>query len=165
MAQDSDFDSVIRRSWKHLVEQVLPAEADARGWPVATSPGFERVLLDHVLEAPWEEMAAGPGPGAVGVFDLVLAIEIGQRVLDGEIDLSALNRQSLARRAARASDLEIATMIAEEDAEHGEIGTAEAERLAAEAGVSAAELVARIRARGMAERAVRRSIAPGHDGE
>lgn len=163
MAQDSDFETVIRRGWRHLTETVLPAEAPRRNWPVATPAGFQRVLLDHVMEAPWEEMVPGPGGDAIGIFELVLASEIAQRVLDGEIDLSALNRQSLARRAARASDLEIAAMVAEEDAEHGEIGSAEAERLAAEAGVSAADLVARIRARGMAERAARRRIAPERD--
>jgi hypothetical protein len=105
-----------------------------------------------VLDAPWEEVVEPPSPRNAPVLDLVLAIEIAERAIAGEVDLGSLNRRSLARRAERASEAEIAAMIAE----HGIIDGAEAEALATEAGLSAADLVARIRESGMAARAVRR---------
>ena len=43
-----------------------------------TPEEFERLLLDHLLDAP----AKGPRP-APCLFDLVLAVELGERMLTG----------------------------------------------------------------------------------
>jgi hypothetical protein len=134
MAEDSDFETCVRRTWRRLVQETMPAQASQRGWPVATPDGFVRVLLDHVYDGPWERHAGGEE--AVGPFELVLAIEAGERALAGAVDLSEINRRSLAARAAPLGDEEVAALLAEDGAHPDE--------LAAAAGLSAADLVARI---------------------
>jgi hypothetical protein len=100
MAEDSHFEAAARRCWWHLLETRLPEAAVARRWPVTTPAGFERVLLDHVLEAPWEAVIPSPSPRNAPLLDLVLAIEMAERALAGDVDLAALDRCSLQRRAA-----------------------------------------------------------------
>lgn len=134
MSENSDFENCVRRTWRRLVLETLPAEAAGRRWPVATPDGFVRVLLDHVCDGPWErhvDAAAG-----VNTIELVLAIEAAERVLSGAADLSEMNRRSLAARATPPSDEEVAGLLVEDGAHPDE--------LAAAAGLSAADLVARI---------------------
>jgi hypothetical protein len=134
MAEDSDFETCVRRTWQRLVGETLPVQAARRHWPVATPDGFVRVLLDHVYDGPWE-LHAGDEKG-VGTIELVLAIEAGERALAGTADLSEMNRRSLAARAAPLGDEEVAALLMEDGAQPDE--------LAAAAGLSAADLVARI---------------------
>jgi hypothetical protein len=101
LEDDGSFEASARRAWAQLVGAALPAAAEGRGWPVRTPAGFERILLDHALCAPWETTTAGRGVEAVPLLELILALEMGERVLDGDADVSELNRRSLALRAAR----------------------------------------------------------------
>jgi hypothetical protein len=136
MADDSNFEHCVQRTWRRLVLEVLPAAAAGRRWPVSTPDGFVRVLLDHVFEGPWERHVGRPDLQAVGAIELVLAIEAGERVLSGKADLSEMNRRSLAARAAPLSDEDVADLLVEDGSEP--------DALAVEAGLSAADLVARI---------------------
>ena len=75
MAGDvTDFEATVRRAFARLTGEDLPRAAAARGWPVRTPEEFERLLVDHV------GTADGRG-GASCLFDLVLAVELGERLL------------------------------------------------------------------------------------
>lgn len=97
----TDLAGTARRAWAELVGEVLPAAARSRGWPVTTPSGFERVLLDHVLGAPWETVIGRPSARTAGALDLIFALEMGERVREGSACLSEMNRRSLALRAPR----------------------------------------------------------------
>jgi hypothetical protein len=71
-----DFEATVRRAFARLVGDELPRAAAARGWPVRTADEFERLLLDHVQDG-------APGDGGC-LFDLVLAVELGERLLTGK---------------------------------------------------------------------------------
>jgi hypothetical protein len=73
-----DFEATIRRAFARLTREDLPRAAAMRAWPVRTPEDFERLLLDHLQDAP----AAGPRP-APCLFDLMLAVELGERMLAG----------------------------------------------------------------------------------
>jgi hypothetical protein len=141
MAEDGDFEAVVRRSWAALLEWRLPEAAAERGWPVAGPDGFRRALLDHVCDGPWERACAGAAVGAVPILDLVLAVELAERAIAGEVDLAALDRRSREWRAV------VGLCAAVPD-------PAKAEALAREAGIDAADLVAGLRA--LAERVAAR---------
>ncbi len=96
------FEATLRGAFATLVNQRLPAAARGRGWPVAAPDGFERVLLDHALGAPWETALPCPSIATATPFDLMVAIEMGERLIDGAACIVRLNRRSLAMRAARA---------------------------------------------------------------
>lgn len=102
MPDTSSFDGIVRRAWTAMLHETLPAAAPGRGWPVGSATGFERLLLDHVLAAPWESVIASPSSETADPLDLVLAIEMGERLVEGLASISELNRRSLAMRAARA---------------------------------------------------------------
>jgi hypothetical protein len=73
------FEATVRRAYARLTREELPKAAEARGWPIRTSDDFERLLLDHLHDAPGEPR---PEPCLV---DLVLAIELGERLLAGNL--------------------------------------------------------------------------------
>jgi hypothetical protein len=90
----------LRARWRDLVERRLPAAARGRrDWPVRLDHCFARVLLDNACGRPWRESVAAPAwrnaPGPV----LTEASRLGEAVLRGEADLTALNRRSLALRS------------------------------------------------------------------
>jgi len=91
-------DETLHRAWKALTGTILPQTARARGWPVVTAQGFERLLLDHVLDAPWDAVIVPPDARQVDAIDLMLALETGQRLADGRASLAALERRSRALR-------------------------------------------------------------------
>lgn len=73
-----DFEATVRRAFVRLTSEDLPRAAAARGWPVRTSEEFERLLLDHLHER--SGMQRG---GAPCLFDMVLAVELGERLMAG----------------------------------------------------------------------------------
>lgn len=105
MTQGSDSplsETIVRKAWQQLIAQDLPRAATARGWSLTAPAEFERVLLDQVHPAPSNT------PRRPCVVDLVLAIELGQRALRGQVCLDAMDRRSRAMRSRpgpRVSDL------------------------------------------------------------
>ena len=76
----------MRRAFARLTPQDLPRAAAARGWPVRTPEEFERLLLEHL----------GDGAGAGGppcLVDLVLAVELGEGLLAGDLCCPTMNRR------------------------------------------------------------------------
>jgi hypothetical protein len=100
----SDFDATVRRAWRQLVAVDLPRAAAGRGWPVTTPAGFERILLDHVVCAPFETVFGRGGADAAPLLDLILAVETGAQLIEGTASPSELNRRSLALRASRTGE-------------------------------------------------------------
>lgn len=80
------FEAAVRRAFARLTEHDLPAAAAARDWPVRTAEAFRRLLLDHLEGAPRPD-------GAPCVVDLVLAVELGQRMLAGDLCCVTMTRQ------------------------------------------------------------------------
>ncbi len=98
---DCSFEAAVRRAFVDLVYDALPAAACRRGWPVTTPKGFERLLLDHALGAPFEtRLRAGPTAAMTGLLDLLLAVETGGRILEGRCCVAELDRRSRAMRCA-----------------------------------------------------------------
>lgn len=104
-AQDDDrFGNMIRATWTCLTANRLTAAARARGWPVSTRAGFERVLLDNVYGRPWETAESADDASECDLVHLALAIEMGARILEGSASIADLDRRSRAMRAPRAAE-------------------------------------------------------------
>lgn len=91
--------------WLRLTREVLPALAEARGWPVSADHCFQRILLDAACGGRWYDAIAGrPAYRHAPATVLERAVALGRAAVAGDADLPALNAQSLAwRRAARRS--------------------------------------------------------------
>ncbi len=89
MAETATFEATVRAAWRSLVCEALPREACRQGWPMREAPDFERILLDAVTD----------GPGAAGLHEIMLAVELGGRVLDGQTCIRRLDHASRALRA------------------------------------------------------------------
>lgn len=87
-------EATVRSAWQQLIVEDLPRVARLRGWPQRTPAEFERVLLDQVLESPCE-LGASRRTCAV---NLILAIELAGRALQGKVCLRAMERRSQAMR-------------------------------------------------------------------
>ena len=98
-----EFERDLQKTWSRLISQDLPNAARARNWPVSTPDGFERLLLDHVQDDGriTHDTAL---PRNASAIDLLFAIEMGSKLLDGEACISTINQYSLAKRAAPHAD-------------------------------------------------------------
>lgn len=83
--EGSDFESTVRRAFHRLTSEDLPRAALDRNWPVRTPAEFERLLLDHLRDH--------DDGGAPCLFDLVMAIEVGERMLAGSLCCSTMSRR------------------------------------------------------------------------
>jgi hypothetical protein len=102
MDQRDGFADGLHATWSRLIGRDLPAAAVRAGWPLREAADFERILLDRVLGEAW----AGPADD----LDLILAVELGGRVLEGTVCPVALDRESRARREAAAAHLTAAIL-------------------------------------------------------
>jgi hypothetical protein len=84
--EGSDFEAAVHRAFARLTREDLPRAAASRGWPVRTPEEFERLLLDHLSESPAPD-------GAPSLFDLVLAVELGERMLAGNLCCVTMSRR------------------------------------------------------------------------
>ena len=87
----------VRRAFARLTSEDLPRAAALRGWPVRTSEDFERLLLDHLRDD-----EAGR-PATPCLVDLILAVELGEGLLAGELccrTMSARLRSAVCDAAA-----------------------------------------------------------------
>jgi len=78
---NDSFETTIRRAFERLTTQDLPTAAAARGWPVRTPAEFQRMLLDHLRDQRQAPLPAATNPC---LFDMVLAVELGERLLAGQ---------------------------------------------------------------------------------
>lgn len=83
MSDTESFEQTVRRAFARLTGEALPAAADARGWPVRTREDFERLLLGH--------LDAQTSPPCV--VDLVLAVELGEGLLTGQLCCRTMERR------------------------------------------------------------------------
>jgi hypothetical protein len=87
-----EFEATVRRAFAQLTSEDLPRAARSRGWPVRTPEEFERLLLDHLRDGPGEQAPATP-PAQTCLVDLILAVEIGERLLAGNLCCATMNRR------------------------------------------------------------------------
>ena len=83
-----NFEATVRRAFVRLTSEDLPRAAQDRGWPVRTPGEFKRLLLDHLHDVPRPRAPEGANPC---VFDMVLAVELGERLLAGKICCHRMN--------------------------------------------------------------------------
>jgi hypothetical protein len=107
MHAGDDFEATIRRAFARLTREDLPRAAAARGWPVRTCGEFERLLLDHLQDAPGD----GPRP-APCLFDLVLAVELGERMLAGNCCCATMKHRLRKADAGAAPPDPLAELLA-----------------------------------------------------
>jgi hypothetical protein len=89
--------------WKALVNDLLPAAAKGRDWPVHLDHCFGRILLDNASDGVWYDAIRGRPAWAHASDDLLRrAVALGEDVLSGRADLRALNDRSLAWRGKTA---------------------------------------------------------------
>lgn len=89
-------EATLRAVWQRMIAERLPAAAPRFGWPRWSSADYERLLLDQITDAP-QGARRDPCP-----IDLVLAIELADRALRGQVCLKAMARRADARRAGAA---------------------------------------------------------------
>ena len=92
-------DDALRRRWRELVDERLPAAARERSdWPVRLNHCFARILLDDACGRPWRETVRPPAWRNTPIRTLARAVATGEAVLADDADLAALNRASLRMR-------------------------------------------------------------------
>jgi O-6-methylguanine DNA methyltransferase len=106
--QDSSEIEPLRARWKHLYATHLPALARARDpvqrhWPVHLDHCFARIILDNAIgiDRPWNQVIGSPAVRTMTVEQLRCALELGERVARGEVDLGGLNEGSLGLRGKK----------------------------------------------------------------
>lgn len=85
-----DFEATVRRAFIRLTSEDLPRAAAERGWPVRSPGEFKRLLLDHLQDLPRPQRPAGANPC---LFDMVLAVELGDRLLAGKLCCHRMNNR------------------------------------------------------------------------
>jgi hypothetical protein len=96
--------STLLTRYKQLVDTVLPLAAKNKSdaqprWPVHLNHCFGRIILDHICQRPWREIIDPPAVRHMSTTQLSKAVEVGEGILGGTIDLEKLNRESLQMRA------------------------------------------------------------------
>jgi len=88
----------LRRRWRKLVDEDMPAAAAAQRWPVRLNHCFARILLDCACGRPWRETIRPPAWRNAPETIIERTIDLGEACLSGREDLRRLNRLSLQRR-------------------------------------------------------------------
>ncbi|GGX62420.1 hypothetical protein GCM10011309_10490 [Litorimonas cladophorae] len=98
--EDADTDEIeIRQAWRILVERTLPDAADLhQGWPVYRNHCFGRILLDNAVGQFWRDVIKPPAWKNTPLPVLQTAIDLGEGILNGDVDIWALNDASLLMR-------------------------------------------------------------------
>lgn len=82
--------------WLSLTRVDLPAVSKARGWPIHLDHCFQRVLLDHACGGQWyDTILKRPAYRHAPEPILRAAVAVGQAALADNVDIAALNRQSM----------------------------------------------------------------------
>ena len=91
--------AALEARWLDLTRQVMPAEAQARRWPVVNDHCFQRILLDHACGGCWyDHIPDRPAYKKAPANVLLRAVAAGEAALKGRLDLHAMNRASLVWR-------------------------------------------------------------------
>ena len=87
----------------HLTRTAMPALAQTgnRAWPVRNDHCFQRIVLDTISGGVWYEHIARPAYKNLSLTQVTLAVELCRQIIDGEVDLGKLNRQSLVWRGKK----------------------------------------------------------------
>ena len=102
MADNED----LRAVWTNMFSKSLPSAACAHDpaqskWPVHVDHCFGRIILDNVVgeaKRPWMKALKAPAVKTMDEDQLKGCIALGQKILDGRVDLVELDRISLSVR-------------------------------------------------------------------
>ncbi|KAH8090254.1 hypothetical protein HD553DRAFT_346784 [Filobasidium floriforme] len=103
--------STLLTRYKQLIDQDLPLAAKTKSsaqprWPVHLNHCFGRIILDHICQRPWREVLQPPAIEHMNIAQLGKAVQVGEGILGGTIDLERLNRESLQMRSKSRSGSE-----------------------------------------------------------
>jgi hypothetical protein len=99
-------EATVRRAFARLTQEDLPRAAAERGWPVRTREDFERLLLGHLKDDDDADEPVTPS-----LFDLVLAVELGERMLAGKLCCATMSHR-LRKAACQGADDPLAALLA-----------------------------------------------------
>lgn len=95
----------LRANWTTLYKHTLPSLAISKSpvqkrWPVHIDHCFARIILDSVIgvDAPWTTKLRAPAWKNMSADQLKAAIDVGQQIALGVLDLAELDDKSLALR-------------------------------------------------------------------
>ena len=92
----------LEQTWLQLTRVTLPSLSASRNWPVREDHCFQRILLDTVCGGVWYDHVEGrPAYRRIDSERLATAVALGERIVDGKEDLTALNARSLGWRRGR----------------------------------------------------------------
>ena len=100
----------LRATWTTLYKHTLPSLAISKSpvqerWPVHIDHCFARIILDSVIgqDAPWTTKLKAPAWKNMSVEQLRTAIDVGQNIARGKINLAELDDRSLVLRGKTKS--------------------------------------------------------------
>lgn len=100
----------LRATWTTLYKHTLPSLAISKSpvqerWPVHIDHCFARIILDAVVgqDAPWTTKLKAPAWKNMSVEQLRTAIDIGQNIARGNVNLTELDDRSLVLRGKTRS--------------------------------------------------------------
>jgi len=104
MAQEESL-VALQNQWKEIFQRTLPKAAMAKSptqkkWPVTLDHCFARIILDKTIgiDTPWTTKLKPPAYKNMSSSQLSACIDLGNKILQGEVDLVELDNQSLAVR-------------------------------------------------------------------
>lgn len=99
----------LKDRWNHLYRTRLPCLAKAKDpvqpkWPVQLDHCFARIVLDNAVgkDRPWAQVVKSPAYKNMSRQQLEDAIELGEKLANGDEDLVALDEKSLALRGKKS---------------------------------------------------------------
>jgi O-6-methylguanine DNA methyltransferase len=101
-----DSRTMLQARWTELYSETLPTLARARDpvqskWPVTLDHCFARIILDNTVgegREQWDRRLKKPAVRHMSDQQLDAAIELGEKIRKGDVDLVALDMQSLEAR-------------------------------------------------------------------
>ena len=83
-----------------LTKETMPdlARTTHRHWPVRNDHCFQRIVLDTVCGGVWYDHLARPAYKHLTRAQALQAVSLCSDIIDGTVDLNALNKQSLVWR-------------------------------------------------------------------
>ncbi len=84
----------------HLTKEVMPtlAREAARHWPVVNDHCFQRIVLDAISGEVWYDHISRPAYRNMTTDQAERAVKLCEDIIAGDVDIVALNRQSLSFR-------------------------------------------------------------------